>query len=45
MRNVLYRVKEERNILHKIKRGKANWIGHGFQRNCLLKHMVGGKVK
>jgi hypothetical protein len=30
MRNkeVLQRVKEERNILHTIKRRKANWIGH-----------------
>jgi hypothetical protein len=24
----LYRVKEERNILHTIKRRKVNWIGH-----------------
>jgi hypothetical protein len=25
---VLHRVKEERNILHTIKRKNANWIGH-----------------
>jgi hypothetical protein len=25
---VLHRVKEKRNILHKMKRRKANWIGH-----------------
>jgi hypothetical protein len=25
---VLHRVKEERNILHTIRRRKANWIGH-----------------
>jgi hypothetical protein len=25
---VLHRVKEERNILHTVKRRKANWIGH-----------------
>jgi hypothetical protein len=25
---VLYRVKEKRNIVHEIKRRKANWIGH-----------------
>jgi hypothetical protein len=25
---VLHRVKEERNIVHTIKRIKANWIGH-----------------
>jgi hypothetical protein len=26
--DVLHRVKEERNIVHTIKRRKANWIGH-----------------
>jgi hypothetical protein len=31
------RVKKERNILHEIKRRKANWIGHILRRNCLLK--------
>jgi hypothetical protein len=41
---VLHRVKEERNILHTIKRRKANWIGHMLHRNCLLKH-VEGKLK
>jgi hypothetical protein len=34
---VLHRVKEERNILHAIRRGNANWIGHILRRNCLLK--------
>jgi len=33
---VLHRVKEERNILHMIKRRKANWIGHILHRNCIL---------
>jgi hypothetical protein len=32
---VLHRVKEERNILHTIKR-KANWIGHILHRNSIL---------
>jgi hypothetical protein len=36
---VLQRVKEERNILHKIKIRKANWIGHILRRNCPLKHV------
>ena len=27
---VLHRVKEQRNILHEISKGKANWIGHIF---------------
>jgi hypothetical protein len=42
---VLHRVKEERNILHKIKRRKANWIGHILRRNCLLKHVIEGKLE
>jgi hypothetical protein len=33
---VLRRVKEERNILHTIRRRNANWIGHILRRNCLL---------
>jgi hypothetical protein len=39
---VLYRVKEERNSLHTIKRRKAKWIGHILRRNCLLKHVIEG---
>ena len=35
----------ERNILHTIKRKKANWIGHILRRNCLLKHVIGGKIE
>jgi hypothetical protein len=41
---VLHRVKEERNILHTIKRKKANWISHILCRNCLLKHVTEGKI-
>jgi replicative superfamily II helicase len=41
---VLHRVKEERNIVHTIKR-KANWIGHILRRNCLLKHVIEGKLE
>jgi hypothetical protein len=37
---VLRRVKERRNILHILKIGKANWIGHILRRNCLLKHVI-----
>jgi hypothetical protein len=33
---VLHRVKEKKNILHTIRRGKTNWIGHILHRNCLL---------
>jgi hypothetical protein len=42
---VLHRVKEERNVLHTIKRRKANWIGHIWRRNCLLKQVIEGKLE
>jgi hypothetical protein len=42
---VLHRVKKERNILHTIKRRKANWIGHILRRICLLKHGIEGKLE
>jgi hypothetical protein len=42
---VLHKVKEERNILHTIKRRKANWIGHILRGNCLLKHIIVGKIE
>jgi hypothetical protein len=42
---VLHRVKEERNTVHTIKRRKANWIGHILRRNCLLKHVIEGKLE
>jgi hypothetical protein len=42
---VLHRVKEERNILHTIKRRKANWLGHILRRNCLLKHVIEEKLE
>jgi hypothetical protein len=40
---VLLRVKEQRNILHKIRKRKANWIGHILRRNCLLQRVIEGK--
>jgi hypothetical protein len=42
---VLHRVEKERNILHTIKRRKANWIGHILRRNCLLKHVIEEKLE
>jgi hypothetical protein len=39
------KVNEERNILQTIKRRKAHWIGHIWRRNCLLKHVIEGKIK
>jgi hypothetical protein len=41
---VLRRVNEERNIVHALKRRKANWIGCILRRNSLLKHVIGGKI-
>jgi len=42
---VLRRVKEERSILHTIKRRKDNWNGHILRRNCLLKHVIEVRVE
>jgi hypothetical protein len=41
----IQRVKEERNVLHTIKRRKANWISQILRRNCLLKHIIEGKIQ
>ena len=43
--NVLLRVNEQRNILHEIRKRKADWIGHILPRNCLLKQVIEGKIK
>ena len=47
MRNeeVLLRVNEQRNILHEIRKRKANWIGHILRRNCLGKTSYRRKYK
>ena len=42
---VLLRASEQRNILHEIRKWKANWIGHILRRNCLLKQVIEGKMK
>jgi hypothetical protein len=42
---VIHGVKEARNIVHTIKRRKANWIGHILRRNCLLRHVIEGKLE
>ena len=42
---VLLRVNEQRNILHEIRKRKANWIGHILRRNCLLHQVIEGKIK
>ena len=42
---VLLIFNEQRNILHEIRKRKANWIGHILSRNCLLKQVIEGKIK
>jgi hypothetical protein len=35
----------EESVLHTITRRKGNWIGHILHGNCLLKHVIGGKIE
>jgi hypothetical protein len=42
---VSLRVKGQKNILHEIRKRKANWIGHILRRNCLQQRVVEGKIK
>ena len=43
-KEVLLRVKEQRNILHEISKRKANWIGHILRRNDLLQRVIEGRI-
>ena len=43
--DVLLRVKEQRSILHEIRKRKANWIGYILRRNCLLQRVTEGKIQ
>jgi hypothetical protein len=42
---VLLRVTEQRDILQKISKRKANWIGHILRRNCLLRQVIEVNIK
>jgi hypothetical protein len=44
-KEVLHRVKEERNILHTANRRKANWVVYILSSNCVLKHIIDGKME
>ena len=44
IQEVLLTVNEQKNILHDIRKRKANWIGHILRRNCLLKPVIEGKI-
>jgi hypothetical protein len=39
-KNCYTRVKEQRNIVHRTQRRKANWIGHILRKNCFLKDVI-----
>jgi hypothetical protein len=43
--DVLLKVKEQRNILHEIRKRQPNWIGHILRRNGLLRRVIGGKIQ
>jgi hypothetical protein len=42
---VVQRTKENRNILHTIKRRNAKWFGHFLYTICHLKHVTEEKLK
>ena len=42
---MVLRVNEQRNILHAIRKRKANLIGHILRRNCLLQQVIEGEIK
>jgi len=41
---LLFRVMEQRNILHELNKWKSNWIGHILRRNYLLQRGIEGKI-
>jgi hypothetical protein len=42
---VLLTVKEQRNILHEIRKRMAIWIGHILRRNCLVQWTIEEKTQ
>ena len=42
---VLFRVNEQRNMLHEISKLRTNWIGQILRRNCLTQNVIEGKIK
>ena len=44
-KEVLLRVKKQRNILHEISKRNANWIGHILRRTRLPQQVTEGKIK
>jgi hypothetical protein len=44
-KDVLLRVKNQRIILHEIRKRKVNCISHFLRRNCLLQRVTEGKIQ
>ena len=44
-KEVLQRVKEDKSSLRTVRTRKASWNGNTLSRNCLLKHVTGGKIE
>jgi hypothetical protein len=42
---VLRGVKGDRNMRQTIQIREANWVGHILRRNCLIKHVIEGKIQ
>jgi hypothetical protein len=42
---LLRRIKEERNVIHTLKRRRVNWIDHILRGNCLAKNVIEGKME
>jgi hypothetical protein len=42
---VVRRIEQERNILHTVKGREGQWFGHILHRNCLLKHVIEGRIE
>ena len=36
---------QQGNFIDVIRKRKANWTGHILRRNCLLQHVIEGKIK
>jgi hypothetical protein len=42
---ILHLMKKERKMLHAARRRKTKWTGNILGRNCLLKHVLEGKIE
>ncbi|WP_410967417.1 hypothetical protein, partial [Salmonella sp. SAL04191] len=43
--DVLQRIGESRKLIGKIRRRKANWVGHHLRRECMIKEVIEGKLE